>query len=66
MDRFSPILDQMDHENPMLVALSAYLSDMPESEKLAIVAAQWANYAFIATMMADELYGSDSTVVLGA
>lgn len=52
-------------ENPMHVALDAYLSDMSESEKIAIVTAQWANYAFLATMMADESCG-DLTVALGA
>lgn len=45
----------LTEEIPMYTALAAYLSDMPESEKLAIVRAQWLPCA----TMLDSITGSE-------
>lgn len=50
----SMFLSDYNEANPMHVALDAYLSDMPESEKLAIVTAQWADYARLVEIFAEE------------
>ncbi len=60
----SSFLKDFNPENPMHIALNAYLSDAPESEKLAIVQKQWAPVVrFLAAL--DELPAdSESSTIM--
>lgn len=53
----------------LTAALIAYLSDMPEADKLAAVQAACADWATYATVEADMTYGEpldDTTILFGA